>query len=128
MIWFGLTALACTPSNRPVDTDDDGGGGTTDTQPDTTPDDSGTETNQGCDEIEFDFDGPNPPHVGDEWTVWFRCDGAVTMGAAIIRITPPEMAAIFDNELTFLESGKGEVKIQSGTYVVTQDVSVLAKE
>lgn len=78
----------------------------------------------GCDAVEFDYDGPEEPVVGDEWTVWLRCDGALLMGASVISVDPPELATIADNLLTFAQTGTGTVHVQTGAFSASQDVTV----
>ena len=93
---------------------------------DTAPTEPTTEPPQssGCDVVEFDYDGPDDPVVGDEWTVWLRCDGALLLGASVIGIDPPELATVADNLLTFVQAGAGTVSVQTGAFSATQDVTI----
>ncbi len=88
-----------------------------------TPDsgDSGEQTTEdrnqpsGCELLEVGFDGPDPPTVGDLWTVWPVCDGAPVLGASVIRVDPSSCASLHENELTWAEAGTCEVMAQSGS-------------
>lgn len=77
-----------------------------------------------CGVLEIDYDGDNPPQVGDEWTVWLRCDGAVLMGAVIIQIDPVEAALIYENVLTFAQAGDAVLSMQAGHDTATMDITI----
>jgi hypothetical protein len=68
----------------------------------------------GCEVVEVGFDGPEPPHVGDKWTVWPICDGVVTTGAAVIRVDPADSGSLAENEITFLYAATVTVTVQTG--------------
>lgn len=69
---------------------------------------------EACGEVLLEVMGDDPPRVGDEWTVWLRCDGATLAGVAIVRVTPPEMARIDDNIVTWVGSGEASLFAQYG--------------
>ena len=65
---------------------EDTGSGTSDRDDD---DDDG-----GCDELSIKVLGEDPPSVGDEWTVYMKCDDAVLTGTSVVRVDPVEMALV----------------------------------
>jgi len=104
------TASFTTDSSSTVDEDWDS----------TTDEDGG-----GCDEVTVDFDGDDPPSVGTTWTLFPRCDGAVVMGAIVIRVEPPEAALLDENIITFTQAGICEISAQVGSEIGTLEVDVL---
>jgi len=91
-----------------------------------TDDTSDTEDDQGCDELEITYDGPNAPHVGSEWILQLWCDDAL-MTLTIIRFDPTDFASVpsGSNVATFLMAGDGTISMQAGTERVYMDVTVL---
>ena len=87
-------------------------------------DDSSDTEDLGCDKLEIEYDGQDPPHVGSQWTLWLKCDGAL-MTLTIIRFTPSDFASVDENVATFLQAGDGTISMQAGTERVYQDVTVL---
>ena len=81
----------------------------------------------GCDEVVLNYDGEDKPQVGDMWTVWLKCDGALLMGPSVIATEPQEFAQIYDNEVTFLMAGSGDLTVQTGSFSDTMTV-VVGKE
>ncbi len=80
----------------------------------------------GCDLVEVGYDGPNPPTVGDLWTVWPICDGAPVIGAAVIRVDPSSCVSQRENELTWAQAGTCEVMAQTGSQRAYLQVEVQA--
>lgn len=78
-----------------------------------------------CEETDLFIDGPEAPRVSDTWAVIMRCDGATLVGPMVLRITPVEMATVSENEITWVQPGEGEIRVQVGTYVERKDVVVL---
>lgn len=78
-----------------------------------------------CGEVELLFDGNDPPHVGDLWTIWLTCDGTVLMGASRIGITPVEAASANENELTWALAGEATIDMQTGQTKGSRTVTVL---
>jgi len=79
-----------------------------------------------CDEEDLAIDplGPADPAVGDEWTLWLRCDGTTLTGATVVQLDPPEFGSIENNVVTFLMSGTAELTMQVGSYRTSMDVTV----
>jgi hypothetical protein len=79
-----------------------------------------------CDEADLEIDplGPSSPTVGDEWTVWLRCDGTTLTGTMVLQVDPPEFATIDTNVVTFLVAGTAEMTVQVGAYRASMDVTV----
>lgn len=84
-----------------------------------------TESAEPCEELVVDVMGDDPPHVGDTWTVWLRCDGATLTGATVLRFDPPDFATIDDNQAAFLYVGEATMTIQVGRERVTREVEVV---
>lgn len=84
---------------------------------------AGSDSAQEC-EYGMRFEGPDPPHVGDEWELWMTCDGRDT-GVMIIRIYPGELATIDGRIMTFLAAGSGKIRMQTGAHRATMDVEIL---
>ncbi len=101
--------------------DDDDNGGL-----DTTAFTATTTTDEPCDEANVEIDplGPEDPVVGDQWTVWLRCDGATLAGATVLQFDPPEFATVDENVATFLMAGTAEMTMQVGGYRAEMDVTV----
>ena len=89
-----------------------------------TDDSSDTEDDLGCDELEITYDGPSPPHVGQQWILQLWCDGAL-MTLTIIRFDPTDFASLDENVATFLHAGDGTISMQAGTDREYLDVTVL---
>lgn len=90
--------------------DDDGG------------DDGGYEP---CEETWIDWVGSDQPHVGDEWTVWLYCDGALLTGPTVIRFDPLDFATVDENIVTFTEAGPGWMRVQTGSEWAELEFEVL---
>ena len=99
-----FTLGACAPS-----TGDDTAAPVDSPAPDTPPVEP-----EACREVLLEVMGDDPPRVGDEWTVWLRCDGATLAGVAIVLVSPPEMARIDDNIVTWLDAGEASLFAQYG--------------
>jgi hypothetical protein len=108
-----LIMLLAACGSEPIDT--------ADSDPTTTDRQTGP---SGCDEVEVGYDGPNPPTVGDTWIVWPICDGAVVLGATVIRVDPSTCASLFENELTWLEAGTCTVMAQTGSQRAYLEVEI----
>ena len=85
--------------------------------------DSGT-TDLSCAKLEIDFDGPDPPYVGDSWDLHFWCDGAL-ITVAVIRFDPPTLASVEEFTATFLEAGDGTLTMQYGAQREEKELTVL---
>ena len=81
------------------------------------------EQSGGCEELEFGYDGPDPPIVGDTWVVWPVCDGAMGTSMRII-IDPVNNAVVADNYVTFTVPGPISVTLRYGSQTVTREVEV----
>ena len=83
-------------------------------------------TNSPCADEDLVIDplGPSNPTVGDEWTVWLRCDGTTLTGVMVMQFDPLDFASVDDNIATFLMVGTGELSIQVGSYRASMDVTV----
>ena len=77
-----------------------------------------------CGEYGIRYDGPDEPHVGDQWEVWMTCDDHDT-GVMIIRIYPGELATIDGRMMTFVAAGEGKIRMQTGAHRATMDVTIL---
>lgn len=117
----GLALAAC--GGKDTEDEDDGGGGYT------TPwgsSDGGEEEEEyePCVETWIDYTGTDSPSVGDEWTVWLRCDGAILTGPTVIRFDPLDFASVEDNVITFARSGEGWMRLQTGVEWAELDIVV----
>ena len=86
-----------------------------------------TQTNTGtggCEEVTLNYDGEDEPVVGDMWTVWLKCDGALLMGPSVLSVEPVEFAQIFDKTVTFAMAGSGDIRLQTGTWSDTITITV----
>ena len=61
------------------------------------------EQDSDCAELWLDIDGPEDPAIGDSWTVWMKCDGALLLGTIYMRFDPPEIATVDLNTAVFVE-------------------------
>lgn len=82
------------------------------------------EAEEGCELVEIQVDGPEDPIVGDEWTVWLRCDGALMTGGMILRFEPPDFAMLNENTATFVTPGTATMKAQMGAFREEMEVTV----
>ena len=80
---------------------------------------------KGCEETEIDVNGPEEPRVGDEWTVFMRCDGAILQGPMVLQFTPNDFAKVYGNEVEFTTAGDASMRVQVGSYRENMDVTVL---
>lgn len=78
----------------------------------------------GCEELEIDFAGEDPPSVGDEWTLLPKCDGSVLIGAMVIQVEPSSAATLDETLLTWQEAGPAEIMLQAGSKKAYLDVEV----
>jgi hypothetical protein len=78
-----------------------------------------------CEVLEIDPLGPNPPGVGDQWTVWLRCDGATLTGVSVLRFTPSDFATLDGNVATFLYAGTATMSLQVGSEKAEMQVEVV---
>lgn len=111
--------LACNKASVDTGTPaalEDTGSGTSDRDDD---DDDGD-----CEELSIKVLGEDPPSVGDEWTVYMKCDDAVLTGTSVVRVDPVEMALVFDNVLTWQESGECLLSVQVGSFKEEETVTV----
>lgn len=106
---FALASACETPS------------GLVDTSPEDVVDDSPYEP---CVELEIDPLGPNNPVVGDEWTVWLRCDGATLTGVSVLRFDPSDFASLDGNVCTFRYAGSATMTLQVGSEKAEMQVEV----
>ena len=108
---IALTALACTPDEK-----------------DTAVLDSAEEVDypavHECAEVVLEFNGNDPPRVGDLWTIWLNCDGRVLMGASRIAVDPVEAATLDENELTWALAGEATIDMQTGQTKGSRTVTV----
>ena len=70
------------------------------------------------------FEGPDPPHVGDQWELWMTCDGSDT-GVMLLIIYPGELGTWDGRVITFLQAGSGKIRLQTGVHRATMDVTIL---
>ena len=109
-----LILAACSKDNgdsNPGSTDDSNTG------------EGGADPAQECD-YGMRFEGPDPPHVGDDWELWMTCDGIDT-SVMIIRIYPGELAKIDGRMMTFVAPGDGKIRMQTGAHRATMDVTII---
>lgn len=84
----------------------------------------------GCPELFVWVDGPQPPRVGDTWTVLLKCrerdnrESTIT-GPMVLRADPASAASIDIPEVTFLEPGPLSLRVQVGSFRVTEDITVI---
>lgn len=78
----------------------------------------------GCELVEVGHDGPDPPILGDAWTVWPICDGDPVFGATVIRVDPATCASMAENVLTWVEAGTCTIMAQTGSQRAYLDVEV----
>ena len=107
VLWLALAGCAGsgqeTDTDEPVDTED---------------------TYVPCNETTIEYEGPDAPSVGDSWTVYMYCDGALMTGGMILRFEPVEFATLDENVATFQQAGTGLMKVQMGTYREEMEVTV----
>lgn len=78
-----------------------------------------------CEEVWVHHVGPDNPTVGDVWTVWLKCDGAILTGPTVIRFEPDLSFALVDeNEITWSQSGTTILHVQTGTERASTEVTV----
>lgn len=76
-------------------------------------------------DIQPDLNDPDPPHVGDSWTIFLWCDDTLLTGASRVILTPPEAGTIAENVITWAEAGDVDVFMQTGVYKTTETISIL---
>lgn len=112
---FILVLFACNGPAEDTDTDE--------------PRDTAVE-GSGCPETYIWFNGPEEPRVGDSWDpVLLKCiedDGEESTLAGPMRITvnPNSAADIDETTVHFLEPGPATLRVQVGSYRVTEIVEV----
>jgi len=84
----------------------------------------------GCPELFIWVDGPQPPRIGDTWTVLLKCRESATRestitGPMVVRADPASAASIDIPEVTFLQSGTLSLRVQVGSFRVTEEYTVL---
>ena len=79
---------------------------------------------QECGEYGIRYDGPDEPHVGDQWEVWMTCDDHDT-GVMLLFIYPGELGTWDGRVITFLQAGSGKLRLQTGVHRATMDVTIL---
>jgi hypothetical protein len=120
---FGLLALgACTipglGDGEDPDATGDGGGNAGDGGED-------EYTWEPCEETWVHYVGPDSPVVGDEWTIWLKCDGAILTGPTVIRFEPDlGFALVNENVITWNKTGETTLYVQTGTEKAELDVTV----
>ena len=77
-----------------------------------------------CEALTIDVTGPQPPRVGDTWTVWLYCDEALETGSMVLRFDPPDFATIDANSATFLYAGQATMRVQVGSLRAEEPVEV----
>jgi len=118
-VTVALAALllpGCVGDDTSSDDDDDGVIDTGDPRPD--------EDTLDCDELVLDIDGPAEPSVGDEWTLWMRCDGATMTGTMVLRFDPADIAEVESNHAVFVAPGDALMRFQVGNRRIEQDITV----
>jgi len=78
----------------------------------------------GCDALELKIIGEAHPAVGDEWTVWLYCDGALLTGWGVLRFEPADFALVYDNVATFVDTGTAVLTMQVGSFRESMTVTV----
>lgn len=91
---------------------------------DTAPEEQVQDEPEPCAEVELDVEGPQPPVVGDEWTVWLRCDGSTLIGTTVVRFDPADFGTVDANVVTFLRAGTATLRVQVGAYREETEVTV----
>lgn len=79
---------------------------------------------EACDALELRVDGPEPPAVGDSWTLWLWCEDALMTGAQRVSLDPPDFATVDTNVVTFRYAGSGTVTLQVGRERQSREVQV----
>ncbi len=82
-----------------------------------------TDSAQGC-EYGIRYEGPDEPHVGDQWEMWMTCDDHDT-GVMLLIIYPGELGTWDGRVITFLKPGSGKIRLQTGVHRATMDVTIL---
>lgn len=116
-----LIIVGCGGSGK--DSGDDGGDGS---MPWDSTGDGGEEEDEWepCEKTWIDWVGPDAPALGDEWTVWLQCDGAILTGPTVIRFDPLDFATVDENTITFVQQGEGWMRLQTGTEWAELDLMV----
>ncbi len=87
-------------------------------------DDEGDERDD-CEEVSIKVIGPQPPVLGDEWTVYLNCDEALMTGTTVVRVDPPDFAGIADNVISWTTAGEATLSVQVGSIRLYEDVTVV---
>lgn len=72
--------------------------------------------------------GPDPPLVGDSWTIWLYCGDTLLTGVTVLKFDPPDFATVQSNVATFLNAGTATMTVQVGRYQASREVTVLEAE
>lgn len=113
-----VAAVGCA---GPKDTGGNDSGGA-DTEPLPTPKEP--EGDEACTALTLEHDGPSAPVVGDQWSVFLRCDDATLVGSSVLTVDPPEAAQLDENQVTFRRPGPCTLRLQVGSRAATLDVVV----
>lgn len=76
-------------------------------------------------DIRPDPDDPDPPHVGDVWTVFLWCDDTLITGTSRFALNPPDAGVVNDNEITWAVAGDVELVMRTDVYEATETITVL---
>ncbi len=111
LLWLSLTACAgyaCAPDREtgPADSAD------SDTEP------------VPCQNLALLIDGPESPHVDDEWLVLLSCEGVNLPGPYRVQFSDPAFARVDDNNITFLKAGTAIMTVEVGVDSLQQEVKV----
>lgn len=78
----------------------------------------------GCEEVAIKVIGEEPPVVGDSWTLYLDCDGAVMTGTTVVRVDPADFATLADNVVTWTTAGTADLSVQVGSTRLVEEVTV----
>lgn len=112
--FFALSLTACIVPGTGDEDDDDGTNTSGEDGGNANGNDGGAEEYEGCEETWVNYVGEDEPVVGDEWTVWLYCDDALLTGPMIIRFDPLDFATVYDNVVTWRQTGEAMMYVQTG--------------
>lgn len=82
--------------------------------------------------IEHDAAEPDPPRVGDRWTILPKCDGQRVNAGIVLRLDPPEWGRELEEGtktlVEFVMEGRGTIHVQYGQDKGQLEVDVLPAE
>jgi hypothetical protein len=81
-----------------------------------------------CNTLELRADKEDPPHVGEDWTIFLFCDDVLLTGASKVGLDPTDAATVNENVLTWAKPGDATITLQTGRFKTERDVSVLPPE